>query len=528
MRNSTAISVPRPAPVSPGADPRAIVIGAGIGGLAAALTLASRGIEVTVVERSETVGGKLRQAMVEGTAIDCGPTVFTLREVFDDIFADAGATLDEHLKLVPASVLARHAWAGDGASLDLHADVECSAEAIGRFAGPAEARGYRAFCEQARATFRLLDEPFIRSPRPDMMRLVRAAMREGGAFDMAPFTTLWRLLGTHFRDPRLRQLFGRYATYCGASPFACPATLMLVAHVEQSGVWLVEGGMHRLATAMAEVARSLGVAFRRGVEVREVRVERGRAAGVDLATGERLEAEAVVCNADVAALAAGLLGEGAAAAVPRPSARSLSAVTFALRATGRGVPLLRHNVFFSDDYAAEFDDIFKRGRPPTNPTVYVCAQDRDETRSSRRESGAEPLFCIVNAPARGDTHPLDAAEIAACEASTFRTLERCGLTFDRRRDSMQVTTPSDFHRAYPATGGALYGAASHGWMASFRRPGVRSRLPGLYLCGGSTHPGPGLPMAALSGRMAATSLIEDWASMRRSRPMAMLGGMSTA
>lgn len=483
---------------------------------------------MTVVERSATVGGKLREVIVDDAAIDCGPTVFTLREIFDDIFADAGTTLESRLTLVPAHVLARHAWQSGPDSLDLHADVDRSAEAIGRFAGPKEAQGYRAFCAQARATFRLLDEPFIRSPRPDMLRLVRAAMRNGGAFDMAPFTTLWRLLGTHFQDPRLRQLFGRYATYCGASPFACPATLMLVAHVEQSGVWLIEGGMHRLATALAEVARSLGVVFRHGEEVRGIRVERGRAAGVDLATGERLEADAVVCNADVAALAAGLLGEGVRNAAPKPSARSLSAMTFALKATGRGFPLLRHNVFFSDDYAVEFDDIFKRGRPPANPTVYVCAQDRDEAGVSAEGSGAERLFCIVNAPARGDTHPLDASEIAQCEASTFRTLERCGLTLDRRRDSMRVTTPSDFHRAYPATGGALYGAASHGWMASFRRPGVRSRVPGLYLCGGSTHPGPGLPMAALSGRMAATCLIEDWASMRRSRPMVTLGGMSTA
>ena len=510
-------------------SPRIVVIGAGIGGLAAALTLAARGLDVTVVERALLPGGKLRTTDIGGEAIDCGPTVLTMRDVFETIFADAGETLGEHLHLTPADVLARHAWPDGSAPLDLFADIERSADAIGAFSGPADARGYRAFCAQARTLFDTLDAPFIRADKPDMLRLLGPAARAGRAFAAAPFTSFWRALGTYFEDARLRQLFGRYATYCGSSPFATPSTLMLVAHVEQSGVWLVQGGMHRLAEVLVGLAKARGVTFRFGDEVSAIHVEGGRTSAVDLESGERLEADAVVCNADCAALASGLFGDAVrpAATGPQPKARSLSAMTYALRAKPHGVPLSRHNVFFSADSPAEFAHL-AAGRLPTDPTVYVCAQDRGGTADEALPDAPERLFCIVNAAATGDTHTFDESEIAQCEARTFRALDRCGLTLDWSPGQLSVTTPNDFHRLYPATGGALYGAASHGWMASFRRSGVRSRVPGLYLCGGSVHPGPGLPMAALSGRMAALALTADCASMRRFRPAATLGGISTA
>ena len=504
------------------------MIGAGIGGLAAALLLAGRSMPVTVIERAATPGGKLREALVNGLRIDAGPTVFTMRRVFEDLFAEAGGSLSDELGLTPAGLLARHAWRA-GEYLDLFADIDRSAEAIGRFSGPAEGRRYRAFCDKARRVYRMLERPFIRAPSPSIARLV-GALGPGDLFGISPFTTLWRDLGRSFEDPRLRQLFGRYATYCGSSPFLCPATLMLVAHVEQEGVWLVEGGMHRLALVMARLAQARGASFRYDTEVRAIDVERGRVAAVTLATGERIAADAVICNADVAALASGHLGHAVrgAARAPKPAARSLSAVTFALCGRIEGLPLQRHNVFFSQDYAAEFDDILRRRRLPVSPTVYICAQDRDALGAGTDPARGERLFCIVNAPPDGDIKHFDASEIAQCEDSIVRTLERCGLSIRERYGDSQVTTPSDFERLFPATGGALYGAASHGWMASFRRPGQRSRIPGLYLCGGSTHPGPGLPMAALSGRMAGESLVEDWGSTRRFHAMAMAGGMSTA
>jgi 1-hydroxycarotenoid 3,4-desaturase len=508
------------------AHDHAAIIGAGVGGLAAAIDLAGRGLRVTLIERGSGPGGKLRGVAVDGAMLDAGPTVLTMRSVFDDLFDQAGASLDGAVTLRPLSVLARHAWS-HSERLDLFADTQRSAAAIGEFAGAAEAKRFVEFCQRSRQIYETLDGIFMRAQRPDPIRLAIAAAPQGlgKLWGISPFTTLWQSLGRYFHDPRLRQLFGRYATYCGSSPFSAPATLMLVAHAEQMGVWTVDGGMYRLAEAMAELAEARGVSIRYGTDVSEILVAKGRACGVRLATGEHLLADAIICNGDAAGLAAGCFGDKARHAAPKLPARerSLSAVTWLLRATAEGIPLHRHNVFFSPDYAAEFDDIAGK-RLPGNPTVYVCAQDRDD--DAPASVGPERLLCLINAPATGDTRTYSDLEIERCSERTFNRLERCGLRLRTDPRATAITTPTEFHRLYPATGGALYGRASHGWRASFQRPAARCKVPGLYLAGGSIHPGPGMPMAAISGRLAAQCVIADLASTRPSRATVMLGGMS--
>jgi 1-hydroxycarotenoid 3,4-desaturase len=503
---------------------RVVIIGAGIGGLAAAVELSARGFDVTLLERAQTPGGKMREVEAGGLHIDAGPTVFTMRWVFEDILATAGTSLDAELELEQAEIIARHAWDEDQ-RLDLFADLQRSAEAVAAFAGPEEGRRFLAFSDDARAIYRTLKGPFISGSRTNPIGLTRRVGPGGigGLFNIKPFSTMWKALAGHFHDPRLRQLFGRYATYAGSSPYLAPATLMLIAHVEQEGVWLVRGGMHQLAVALARVAERSGATIRYGAEVAEVLTERGRARAVRLAgSGERIDADAIVLNADISAPGTGLLGSQVQRAVPptAPADRSLSAMTWNLAAKTSGFPLLRHSVFFSSNYPAEFDDIFVHRRLPREPTVYICAQDRgarcgsDAAGPAPQPEGLERLLLLVNAPAIGDTHQFHQHEIEQCEARTFSLLKRCGLHLEYRPEAMRITTPTEFERLFPATGGALYGRASHGWKASFSRPGSRSKVPGLYLAGGSTHPGAGVPMAALSGRQAAASLVADLASTR--------------
>ncbi len=507
---------------------RVVIVGAGIGGLTSAVGIAAAGFDVTVVERAAQPGGKLREVTVGGVQIDSGPTVFTMRWVFEQIFADAGADLGAHLALRPVEMLARHAWT-ETERLDLFADVRRSADAIGTFAGATEARGYLDFSARARRIYETLVDPYIRAARPSPVGLVRGIGlgRLEDLWQITPFTTLWAALGQHFKDQRLRQLFGRYATYCGSSPFQASATLMLIAHVEAEGVWLVDGGMHAIAKALCELATRHGAVFRYGADVQDILVTNGRASGVVLGDGERLDADAVVFNGDVSALGTGRLGPAVQRACPAvaPQARSLSALTLSLVADTDGFPLSHHSVFFSNDYQAEFDDIFRHQRLPTKPTVYVCAQDRGGG-DGDAPSGSERLFMIINAPANGDIQRPDKVEIELCEQRTFQLLERCGLHMRVHPEHKVVTAPADFERLFPATGGALYGRASHGWMASFSRPGARSRIPGLYLAGGSAHPGAGLPMAALSGWQASSSVQADLGSMSRLIPAAMPGGIS--
>ncbi len=496
---------------------RVVIIGAGIAGLSAAVDLAARGLDVTLLERNRAPGGKMRALPVDGSRIDSGPTVLTMRWVFDDLFARAGARLEDHLGLQPAGLLARHDW-GNGERLDLFADRERSSDAIGRLAGAAEARRYRTFCDHAGRVFAALNDTFMRDhrPRPPAL-LARAPPRQWpDLLRMRPFGRLAPLLDDHFRDPRLRQLFGRYATYCGSSPFRAPATLALIAHVEGAGVDLVTGGMTRLAQALTERARAAGGDLRFATAARAIEADGRRVRAVHLSDGARVAADAVIANTDVAGLAAGNLGDAAAAAVApfATGERSLSAMTWALLTRTTGFPLAHHNVFFGRDYAAEFADLFTHRRLPREPTVYVCAQDRADD-GARTGEGPERLFCIVNAPATGDVDPFGAEAVAEGETRLRATLARSGLYCDVDAAPRRVTTPADFEGLFPGTGGALYGRAVHGWRAPFRRPGARSRLRGFYLAGGSVHPGPGVPMVAISGCLAADAVARDLRSKGR-------------
>ncbi len=490
---------------------RVVVIGAGIGGLVAALELASQGIPVTVIEKSPKAGGKIRELSPAGRGIDSGPTVFTMRQIFEDIFRAAGTELEQHLTLQPVGILARHAWNADE-QLDLFADINRSAEAIGEFANANEAQRYLEFCQQAQAIFQTLEHSFMLSSRPSPVELVKRVgpLKLKQLWQLNPFVTLWKALEKSFTDPRLRQLFGRYSTYMGSSPFQAPATLMLIAHVEQAGVWLVQGGMYRLVEAFTRLAENAGVQFIYDTAVSEILVRNQSVAGVQLDNDTQLESSCVVFNGDHAALSKALLGKPAsrAVAVQHPAKRSLSAITWSMSVQTNGFPLLRHNVFFSDNYANEFQDIFQRSRLPETPTVYVCAQDRDE-HNDRQQLQEERLLCLVNAPAVGDSNRFTEAELDKCKERTFNMLAQCGLEVDYQEDKSIMTTPYEFERLFPATGGALYGRASHGWMASFQRPGSRSRIGGLYLTGGSVHPGAGIPMAAMSGRLAAAAICHD-------------------
>lgn len=508
---------------------RVAVIGAGMGGLVSAALLAARGHDVTVLEKEAWVGGKARRVVVDGAEIDGGPTVFTYREVFDAVFAACGARFDDHVTARRADIIARHAWDASG-TLDLFADPEASAAAVSAFAGAEAARGYLSFAREAQRIFEVLEDPFLRgnkasTPFPMMWRI--GPWRLGDMLAMRPFDGMWNALGGHFKDPRLQQLFGRYATYCGSSPFAAPATLMLIAHVEAMGVWQIEGGIHALARAIAGLAERHGARVRTNAPVAEVLTANGRTSGVRLASGEVIAADIVICNGDPSALATGRFGEDARRAVPAipPAKRSLSALVWYAHTRTQGFDLSHHNVFFSRDYPREFREI-GAGQTPSEPTVYVCAIDRGVHEDAPPPVGRERLQIIVNAPADGDTHIYTPEERERCTRSMMATLRRCGLTLEDPLPH-QLMTPQDWEGLFPATGGALYGRASHGWAASFRRQGPKTRLPGLYCTGGATHPAAGVPMAALSGQLAARVIGQDRASTKPSPRAAIRGGMST-
>lgn len=485
---------------------RTLIVGAGMAGLAASIALSSQGEDVTLLETQSYPGGKMREISSDIGGIDSGPTVFTMKYIFDKLFAMSGTKLEDHVTIKKADILARHAWDNTGV-FDLHADRKQSADTIGSFFDKQNAQGYLRFCKDAGSIFDTLKDTMIGAQRPSPFDLTRRIgfTNLGEIWGLKPLNTLWSALGKYFPDARLQQLFGRYATYVGSSPYLAPATLMLIAHVEQEGVWMIEGGMHRLALAMLDLAKTQGVNFKENSFAQKILVQNDKACGVILESGEILTANKVIFCGDVSQLTSEFLsGSGRGPKAVPPNKRSLSALTWSITAKTSGIDLHRHNVLFSDDYKAEFDSIFNSKKIPEKPTLYICAQDRNDdfVKATLQE---ERLLCLINSPAFGDSKRLTDDEIATCQTNMMAIAQKCGLKIEPILS--QATQAADFETLFPGSGGALYGRASHGWSASFARPGCETKIKGLYLAGGSVHPGPGVPMATMSGMLAAEKIL---------------------
>ncbi len=503
----------------------AIVIGAGIAGLAACVRLASMGLRVTVLERHAQLGGKIRTTPSVAGPVDAGPTVLTMRHVFEDLFALCGTDIDAHLDLVKQDILARHFWP-DGSTLDLYADAEKSIAAVEAFAGRASAAAFARFSNKAKALFEAFDQPMMQSAKPRVLNLIQHVLAHPNLLSkMGGFSSLRTTLKSDFDDPRLVQLFGRYATYVGGSPSHSPAVLALIWHAEATGVWCVKGGMHTLVDALAKVAQSrLAVEFMTNAHVERIETRNGRVQGVALADGTHLPCDIAVHAGDPRALATGALGPSVQSVgqVTRKTPRSFSARVHSFAAKVTGPDLAHHNVFFAQDPDSEFDDLMA-GRIPRDPTLYLCAEDRG--------LGVEPnqmerFEMIANAPATAETS--DPKDLEKWHQMIMTRMTTHGVSFTPTPGSQNVTTPQNFGAMFPASLGALYGQSPHGLMAAFKRPTARSKIPGLYLCGGGTHPGAGVPMAALSAKHLAEAIWQDRTSTSRSAQTAMHGGMSTA
>ena len=508
--------------------PHVVVVGAGIGGLSAALRLVSCGLQVTICERAEAPGGKMRQVPSCAGPVDAGPTVLTLRHVFDDLFAAAGARLAEHATLVPQPLLARHFWP-DGSHLDLYSDRQKSVEAVAAFGGARLAAEFSGFCDRAHALFDGLDDAMMQNPAPSPVGVALSVLKRPSLWrHLARPGSLAKALEARFSDPRMAQLFGRYATYIGGAPDKVPALLALIWQAEASGVWCLPNGLSSLARTVCELAVEKGARLRTRAHVAEIMTYSGRAAGVVLEGGERIGADVVLFAGDPRAVATGALGGGVRGAVDaKPLARrSLSARVWSFGATLNNDPgLAHHNVFFADQPGSEFADL-AAGRMPRDPTIYVCAEDR---LTNAGVAGPERFEIILNAaPLDGTEQAVsDEEEFAQCRQLTFQKLTRFGLRFEEQPGRSAVTLPSDFAQMFPATAGAIYGQSPHGTMAAFRRPKARTRMKGLYLAGGGAHPGAGVPMAALSGKHAAEAILTDLASMSASARTVTRGGTLT-
>jgi 1-hydroxycarotenoid 3,4-desaturase len=505
--------------------PKIVVIGAGIGGLSAALRLAHQGCDVTVLDMHAAPGGKMRTVTSAAGSVDAGPTVLTLRPVFEALFTDVGEDLSEHLTLQPLEVLARHYW-DDGTMLDLTADPAQSAANISTAFGTKAGAEFTKFSARAKRLFTAFDGPMMRTSAPGQWAVTKAVLGNPALIpDMAPHRTMAGLLKSTFKDPRLAQLFGRYATYVGGSPYASPALLSLIWEAEAQGVWSVKGGMNKLAQSIADLAAMRGAQFFYDAKATRITRQNGRTSGVQTANAH-YPADFVLFNGDPRALQTGLLGDGIKRAVKenQTEPRSLSAFVHAFAARPTGVKLAHHTVFFGHDPAAEFKALAK-GEMPTDATLYLCAQDHGHVATD----ALQRFEIIMNGP------PVlrdPEKEKPPCQTQIFKRLQAFGLQFSPTPGPQTLTTPQGFDQMFPASLGSLYGRSPHGLTAAFKRPTARTPIKGLYLCGGGAHPGAGVPMATLSAQHAAAAIMTDHASIstfpQTDTPGGMLTGSATA
>lgn len=474
---------------------RAVIVGGGLGGLATAMRLRAAGWRVVVCEQGPRFGGKMNRWDRDGFRFDTGPSLITMPWVFAELFEAAGSRLEEHVTLIPVRPLADYVFA-DGTRFTYSSSLPDWLATV-RQLDPRDVDGFLRFMQLGASLFALSRETFLRRrpfDRPDLRSL--RALRH------LPMRHAWgnyhRTVAAHFRSPHLRQLFDRYPTYVGSSPYRSPATLAVIPYIEYAyGGWHVEGGLYRLIESILTLASRAGVELRAGARVERIEHDERRVTGVRLVDGARLEADVVVMNGD-AALTGALLGDGGAP--PDARQRSLSGFVLLL-GVARSMPALAHHtVYFSADYGREFTQIFEERRFPDDPTVYVCASSRSD-RSLVPGGQGETLFVMANAPANDSAW--DAMHTEEARQRVFERLSRSGFPVSQSEIAVgDVWTPCRIARDYLMPGGAIYGTHSHGWRSAFLRPPNKdARLGGLYRVGGSSHPGGGTPTVLLSAQI---------------------------
>lgn len=480
-----------------------IVIGAGIGGLATAARLSHLGHSVHVIETASGPGGKMRTHMGSTGPIDIGPTVLTLLPTFLNLFKALGEDINDYIQLTRQNLLARHWWP-DGTSLDLHDSFEATHHDITHVFGSTSATEFTRFYDDTKQLFDCFDKPVMQNARPNLGIMTKAVLSDPDVMvKMRPLASLEKSLNMYFTDPKLRQLFGRYATYVGGMPHSAPALLSLIWQAEANGVWTIKGGMSELAKALEKICIARHARFSYNTRVVELHNSGRQVKGVTLEDGTFLTADTVVFNGDPRALATGMLGKDVTGVAPKTRRinRSLSAYVWGFDARIDAPDLAHHNVFFSETPNSEFTDI-ENGKMPSDPTLYVCAQDRGKGKSP---PDVDRFEIILNAPPLSKRQP-EPEDFDRCKATTFDRLQSYGLNFQIDLQREHLTMPQDFETLFPASDGSLYGQSPEGLMATLKRPKCTTPIKNLFLVGGGVHPGAGVPMATLCAQLAVEEI----------------------
>ena len=493
-----------------------VVIGAGMAGLACAARLAKRGHRVSIIEATEFAGGKCRTEWIDGYAFDTGPSLLTLPAVYRDLFLKTGKRLEHLLELQPVDPSFSYIF-HDGKTvtfpnLSHNATVSAISSAFGESAG----RQWHELLRRAEAMWESSRESFIEGELKSPLQLLKRRSFIRDLRTIAPWTSLSSLTDSYTDNPYLKKIISRYATYTGSDPRQVPAVLLTIVFVEEAfGAWHVKGGLGSLASTLESRVRDLGVDIRFNAPVKSIDLENGIARGVTLKSGESIQSDVIVANADASIVYNSLLPQTRKTRSPRAALRkatpSLSGFSLLLGLRGTS-SLGHHTVYFPENYDDEFDDIFDKKRAVKDPTIYLCAPQ--DPLMVKRE-GTQAISILVNSPRH---QPKDGFDWSNQEFNQkyaekiIDLIESRGITIRPHIVEMHIRSPYDLQNQVLAPGGSIYGTSSNGLRSTFLRAKNRSPLKNLYCVGGSAHPGGGLPLVGLSSEIVALAVLDKSSS----------------
>lgn len=490
-----------------------VIIGAGIGGMSAAARLAKAGHEVTIYENSDRSGGKCRTEWFGDYAFDTGPSLLTLPAVYRDLFLKTGKRIEHVLNIKPVDPAFNYHFPDGSSVLFPNLSNPNTYNEIEKSYGLVASNQWKELIDRAERMWEVSREPFIESELNSIFSLLKRKNLLRDIKEIAPFTSLRKLSEKLKLDPHLQMIVDRYATYTGSDPRSAPAVLLTIAFVESTfGAWHIEGGVGQLSTALEQRCSDLGVNFKFNTLVSQILVNNNQATGIKTSDGKEFKADLVVANSDAEYIYNKLLANNVNAA--RSERRKLKFATKSLsgfllllgldNSKGKAVPIDHHNVYFPNNYDAEFDDVFTKQIPVQDPTIYICApKDPHMTKGENKEA----WFVLVNAP----RHQVDGGWDwrqggAEYGQKIIKKLDALGLNVSSRLDFMKYRTPADLENYAMAPGGSIYGSSSNSAASAFLRTKNRSKIKGLFCVGGSSHPGGGLPLVGISAEIVANAI----------------------
>jgi phytoene desaturase len=483
------------------------VIGGGLGGLSAAIRLSYQDFQVLLFEKNESLGGKMNELKINGFRFDTGPSLLTMPFVIDELFYSVGENRAVYLEFIPIDPICRYFWE-DGSTMDATANTDRMINEIKKFSA-GDAKGYENFLAYTKRIYDITADVFLFKPIHEIKKLVdwQTFLKLFRVPQIDPFRTVHESVFRFFKHPKIVQLFDRYATYNGSNPYQAPATLNIIPYVEYGlGCYYIKSGMYQLINSLKILAEKLGVEIHTGTKVEKIINQQNRVNGIQV-NGEKISADYVISNADVVVAYNQLIdGFSKKQAKLNQLEPSLSGVVFLWGIDMQHPQLAQHNILFTANYQLEFKQIFEEKQVPDDPTIYIAITSKLDP--DHAPAGGENWFVLTNVPYLIENQNWD-SEVARLKKVVLEKLNKLGIHISDHIQVEKIITPQDFYNQYRSNRGSIYGISSNDRMTAFRRPANRSReIKGLYFAGGSTHPGGGVPLAMLSGKMCAELICE--------------------